>query len=155
MYDAGVAGVARPPASESLYEVTAQSWADLGDESGAFGVAMLVDRAGGWDHPTRHVLRRTLSSGIGFATRDELADYVRRAGFVVDSIAVFPRPTPLPGDITGWLETFARAFTHPLSPAERAGYLAEVRQSLEPALCDASGTWTADYTRLRFAAHRS
>jgi 2-polyprenyl-3-methyl-5-hydroxy-6-metoxy-1,4-benzoquinol methylase len=38
-----------------------------------------------------HVLRRTLASGIGFATRDELADYVRRAGFVVDDITSHAR----------------------------------------------------------------
>jgi 2-polyprenyl-6-hydroxyphenyl methylase/3-demethylubiquinone-9 3-methyltransferase len=34
-----------------------------------------------------HVLRRTVSSGIGFATRAELSGYVTRAGFVVDEIA--------------------------------------------------------------------
>jgi trans-aconitate methyltransferase len=90
-----------------------------------------------------------------FPTAEDYRARLERAGFVVDSIAVFPRPTPLPGDIMGWLETFARAFMHPLSPAERADYLAEVRQALEPALCDASGAWTADYTRLRFAAHRA
>lgn len=38
-----------------------------------------------------HVLRRTLASGIGFATREELADYVRRAGFVVDDITSHAR----------------------------------------------------------------
>jgi cyclopropane fatty-acyl-phospholipid synthase-like methyltransferase len=40
---------------------------------------------------TVHVLRRSVSSGIGFATRDELADYVTRAGFVVDGIESFAR----------------------------------------------------------------
>jgi 2-polyprenyl-6-hydroxyphenyl methylase/3-demethylubiquinone-9 3-methyltransferase len=39
-----------------------------------------------------HVLRRTVSTGgIGFATRDELAGYVMRAGFVVDDIASYAR----------------------------------------------------------------
>jgi 2-polyprenyl-6-hydroxyphenyl methylase/3-demethylubiquinone-9 3-methyltransferase len=39
-----------------------------------------------------HVLRRTVSTGgIGFATRDELAGYVTRAGFVVDDIASYAR----------------------------------------------------------------
>jgi hypothetical protein len=40
-------------------------------------------------------------------------DYARRlgqAGFRVDSIAFIPRPARLPGDITGWLETFAQVF---------------------------------------------
>jgi hypothetical protein len=38
-----------------------------------------------------HVLRRTVSSGIGFATREELAGYVTRAGLVVDEIASYAR----------------------------------------------------------------
>ena len=39
-----------------------------------------------------HVLRRTVSTGgIGFATREELAGYVTRAGFVVDEITSHAR----------------------------------------------------------------
>jgi 2-polyprenyl-6-hydroxyphenyl methylase/3-demethylubiquinone-9 3-methyltransferase len=38
-----------------------------------------------------HVLRRTVSSGIGFATRTELSGYVTRAGFVIDEIASYAR----------------------------------------------------------------
>lgn len=90
-----------------------------------------------------------------FTTAEDYQARLERGGFVVDSIAVFPRPTPLPGDITGWLETFARSFSHALPEAERTGYLAEVCEVLRPVLCDAAGRWTADYTRLRFAAHRA
>jgi hypothetical protein len=54
--------------------------------------------------------------------------------------------------VTGWLETFAESFTGALSADERPEFLAEVREALRPALCDASGNWTADYVRLRFAA---
>src|SRR3546814_20655025 len=42
-----------------------------------------------------------------------LADYRRRlqaAGFDVVGIESFARPTLLPGDISGWLTTFAQAF---------------------------------------------
>jgi trans-aconitate methyltransferase len=73
-------------------------------------------------------------------------------GFVVEYIAVIPRPTPLPGDVTGWLETFAESFTAALPEAERPGFLAEVQEQLRPQLCDAQGNWTADYVRLRFKA---
>ena len=39
-----------------------------------------------------HVLRRTVSTGgIGFATRDELAAHVKRAGFVLDDITSHAR----------------------------------------------------------------
>jgi hypothetical protein len=42
---------------------------------------------------------------------------VERAGFRVDSIALIPRPTPLPGDVIDWLETFAQSFLQGLPPS--------------------------------------
>jgi trans-aconitate methyltransferase len=84
-------------------------------------------------------------------------DYRRRLeahGFTIDSIALFPRPTPLPGDVIGWLETFGESFIVALPEHERAAFLAEVRDALRPVLAAADGTWTADYVRLRFAARR-
>jgi trans-aconitate methyltransferase len=89
-----------------------------------------------------------------FPTPGDYATRLERGGFRVDSIALFPRPTPLPGDVVQWLEVFAQSFTTALPPGDRAGYLAEVRTDLEPKLRDASGTWVADYTRLRFHATR-
>lgn len=74
------------------------------------------------------------------------------AGFRVDSIALIPRPTPLPGDVGAWLHTFAQSYTAALPVAERPAFIAEVVESLQPALCDANGHWTADYVRLRFSA---
>ena len=84
-----------------------------------------------------------------------VADYrarLEKRGFVVASIALIPRPTPLPGDVTGWLETLAESFTRALPEGDRAAFLAEVQDALRPSLCDADGRWTADYVRLRFAA---
>jgi hypothetical protein len=46
------------------------------------------------------------------------------------------------------------AFTSALDVDSRAEYLREVRDALEPKLRDASGTWIADYVRLRFAASK-
>jgi len=87
-----------------------------------------------------------------FPTAEDYGDKLAAAGFEVRSIALFPRPTPLPGDLLGWLETFAESFTRVLPAAERAAYLREVQTRAEPALRDASGRWAADYVRLRFAA---
>ena len=72
----------------------------------------------------------------------------------MDSIALIPRPTPLPGDIIGWLETFALNFFQGFSDEDRSDYLQEVRSVLEPQLRDANGVWVADYVRLRFAASK-
>jgi hypothetical protein len=90
-----------------------------------------------------------------FPTPGEYATRLEAAGFRVDSIALIPRPTPLPGDLLGWLETFAETFTSALPPEGRADYLREVRAELQPTLLDASGTWVADYVRLRFAATKT
>jgi len=90
-----------------------------------------------------------------FPTVEEYSERLIKGGFVVTYIALIPRPTPLPGDISGWLETFAENFTSKLAPAERPAFIEEVRATLRPQLCDASGKWVADYTRLRFAAYRA
>jgi hypothetical protein len=87
-----------------------------------------------------------------FPDVDAYRERLEAAGFRVGSIALIPRPTPLPGDVTAWLETFAESFTGALPAAERPAFLAEVREALRPMLCDASGAWMADYVRLRFAA---
>jgi SAM-dependent methyltransferase len=87
-----------------------------------------------------------------FPTVEDYSQQLRKGGFAVNYIALLPRPTPLPGDITGWLETFAESFTSALPATDRPAYIAEVREALRPQLCDAEGKWTADYTRLRFSA---
>jgi trans-aconitate methyltransferase len=90
-----------------------------------------------------------------FPTPGDYATRLERAGFRVDSIALIPRPTPLPGDIVGWLETFALNFFQSFSDEARSEYLQEVRMVLEPQLREADGTWVADYVRLRFAASKA
>jgi trans-aconitate methyltransferase len=87
-----------------------------------------------------------------FPTPGDYATRLERAGFRVNSIALIPRPTPLPGDVFGFLETFGLNFVQGFSDEARSEYLAEVRTVLEPQLRDADGTWVADYVRLRFAA---
>jgi trans-aconitate methyltransferase len=89
-----------------------------------------------------------------FPTADDYRQRLESHGFSIDSIVLFPRPTLLPGDVTGWLETFAESFVAALLAAEHPAFVAEVRDALRPVLADAAGNWTADYVRLRFAATR-
>jgi SAM-dependent methyltransferase len=88
-----------------------------------------------------------------FPTDDEYRARLEAGGFHVRSIALFPRPTPLPGDIGDWLGTFAETFL--AAARDRGALLEAVRAALAPALRDAEGRWTADYVRLRFAATRA
>ncbi len=87
-----------------------------------------------------------------FPTPEEYQGKLEAAGFTVASIALIPRPTPLPTDMAGWLGTFAQSFLNRVPDADRPALLAEVMEDLAPALRDADGRWTADYVRLRFAA---
>jgi SAM-dependent methyltransferase len=89
-----------------------------------------------------------------FPTAEEYGNRLEKAGFDVRYIEIIPRPTRLPGDIAGFLETFAGSFTSVLAPGERQGYIDDVRDRIKPSLCDANGVWTADYTRLRFEAYK-
>ncbi len=82
---------------------------------------------------------------------EEYRGKLERAGFRVDESVLFPRPTTLPGDITGWLETFAPRFTVGMSPAERTAMFAEIATELRPQLFH-DGKWIVDYVRLRFRA---
>ena len=50
------------------------------------------------------------------------------------------------------LRPSARASPMTLPAVDRRDFLAEVRETLRPQLCDAAGKWTADYVRLRFSA---
>ncbi len=90
-----------------------------------------------------------------FPTVEEYSARLIKGGFAIDYIALIQRPTPLPGDVIGWLETFAENFTSKIAAAERRAFLEEVREVLRPQLVDGDGKWVADYTRLRFAARRA
>jgi trans-aconitate methyltransferase len=87
-----------------------------------------------------------------FPSIGEYASLLESQGFVVNTASLIPRPTPLPTDIGGWLETFGQSFIAAVAASERAAYLEEVGAMCRPALCNANGAWTADYVRLRFAA---
>jgi trans-aconitate methyltransferase len=90
-----------------------------------------------------------------FPTVEDYSARLARRGFAIRYIALIPRPTPLPTEINGWLETFAQSFMAPLAEGDRSDFIDEVREALRPNLCDANGgKWFADYVRLRFAADK-
>jgi SAM-dependent methyltransferase len=90
-----------------------------------------------------------------FPSPGDYAVRLEKAGFRVDCIRLFDRPTPLPGDLVAWLETFAESFASALAPESRREYLTEVERELEPKLRAEGSTWVADYVRLRFAATKA
>lgn len=87
-----------------------------------------------------------------FPTADEYRARLEAHGFEVSEIALFPRLTPIPTGLDGWLDTFGEQFLRLVPESERPGFRAEVADLLRPYICDSAGRWTADYVRLRFAA---
>ncbi len=87
-----------------------------------------------------------------FPTPDAYRAKLEAHGFRVDTAELFPRPTPLPTDMEGWLATFGDNFLRGLPFDERTAVRDEAIELMRPCLCDDQGRWTADYVRLRFAA---
>jgi SAM-dependent methyltransferase len=94
----------------------------------------------------------TVASPWFFPRPEEYKDLLEVIGFEVNTIVLIPRPTPLPGDMSGWLETFAQPYTAALPANQTGGFISEVVEDLRPMLCGAGGNWRADYVRLRFFA---
>ena len=120
-------------------------------EQGGFGnvaaicvaLAASLERSG---HPDRAALP------WDFPTPAQQARRLADAGFLVDRMALLPRPTPLPTGMRGWLKTFAGPFIAGLADREAEAILNETERRLEPVLKDSAGRWSADYVRLRFRA---
>jgi len=89
-----------------------------------------------------------------FPSEERYRELLTQHGFVVDSLELFSRPTPLPGDIAGWLETFAEPFLGDLEAADREACVDEVREALRPTHYEPKAGWVADYVRLRFAVRK-
>jgi trans-aconitate methyltransferase len=86
-----------------------------------------------------------------YPTAEEYRAILESAGFRVERIGLYPRPTPLPTGMEGWLKTFRKPFFDRLGERSEAA-LTDVVALLRPALCDKSGRWSADYVRLRVLA---
>jgi hypothetical protein len=89
-----------------------------------------------------------------FPAAEAYAAKLEAAGLTVDRIVLMPRPTPLPGPLGAWLETFAGTLLAPLPVDERRVLIAQAEAKLAPVLLRPDGIWVADYVRLRFAARR-
>lgn len=58
-FDLGLGAIQRENMSEKLFEVPAQKWADITDESGEFGVSIISECKHGWDKFDDNTLRLT------------------------------------------------------------------------------------------------
>jgi len=89
-----------------------------------------------------------------FPTADAYATRIRAAGLVPKDLALIPRPTPLPTDMAGWLQTFGASLFAQVPDDARAGVTEEIVELLRPTLCDERGVWILDYVRLRVVGEK-
>ena len=90
-----------------------------------------------------------------FPTESVFRSRLESNGYVVDSMEIIHRQTPLPEGVRGWYVTFAKAPLTGLTPDQVESAITYAEDLLRPSLCDDHGVWSADYVRLRFAAHRA
>lgn len=87
-----------------------------------------------------------------FPAHEDFEDLLCAHGFRVDQVGLLPRQTLLPGDVRGWLETFAQPFLQGVPGLDQQQLMASLEGDLRPVMCDLGGHWWADYVRLRFHA---
>jgi trans-aconitate methyltransferase len=102
---------------------------------------------------SHHGLAELMAEDYYFPTVGEYRGLLESAGFVVDTIELVPRPTPLPSGMRAWLVMFRRGLFERVPDDLRDTILNETLEHLAPALRDKEGNWTADYVRLKFRAH--
>ena len=90
-----------------------------------------------------------------YPTAAEYRARLEAHGFIVKDATLFPRPTPLPTGMAGWLATFRGPMLAAYPPALQAQIADEIIALLKPSLCDSDGNWTADYVRLQFEARKT
>jgi trans-aconitate methyltransferase len=100
-----------------------------------------------------HADGRSLSPWY-YPAPDEYQAILEKHGFQVETIALIPRPTPLPNGMKGWLKTFAGPFLAPFDESCHEHLLDEAEKLMKPILCDKEGNWHADYVRLRISAKK-
>lgn len=88
-----------------------------------------------------------------FPTKVEMSTYLTDAGFTIQAIDHFERPTPLIGNdgIRNWLDMFSNQLTIDFTDEEKAAFYSTCEDILRPTQYK-NGEWIADYWRLRFVA---
>lgn len=86
-----------------------------------------------------------------FPTAEAWRTLLENAGFGVEHLELFPRPTRFEREVADWLTLMAQPFLAPVPASARDDFLAAVTARLRPALFR-DGVWMLDYVRLRFAA---
>ncbi len=117
---------------------------ELSDELGAYARERLERRG----------IDASALSPWYFPGVEDYTALLQGAGFRVQEMELFPRPTQIPGGIEDWLWTFCEGFLKAVPDGGRRAFIAELEEALAPELADGPSRWSVDYVRLRFHAVR-
>lgn len=87
-----------------------------------------------------------------FPTADEWCDLVEAAGFTIDTVHAFHRPTSMPNGLRGWIRLLGRWFLDALPADQQDAGCDKAEALLGFSLKTSGGNWMADYHHLRFRA---
>lgn len=115
-YDIGLGSISRPCNTEKQFEVPAQMWADITDNSGAFGLSVFSDSRSGWDKPDCNTIRLTCVHTPISSFRWQCAQHLMDLGLNRFSFGLFPHK----GGTENGTEKYAAEFNQPLGVFETA-----------------------------------
>ena len=124
----------------------------VGEMGGAGNIKAITQAI--YDVLGRRELENKASFPWYFPELKEYKEQLEIQGFDVQYIEQFSRPTPLPGKLENWIDTFGEHFLFMLPEDDRIKFKEEVTEALRPELYDPYNRWVADYVRLRFSAIR-
>lgn len=110
-FDLGLGAIKRDNMNEKLFEVPAQKWADITDNSGEFGVSILSDSKHGWDKFNDNTLRLTAIHTPKKNYRIDSMQSMMDLGKNIYSYAVFSHK----GNVGSATQLQAKMFTQPLT----------------------------------------
>lgn len=110
-YDLGLGTIKRGNNTDRLYEVPAQKWADITDNSGEFGVSVFSDSKYGWDKPDDNTLRLTcIHTPAGAFTKESRQD-LQDLGRNIFSFAIFSHKNGCEDSTQKYSEIYANPLT--------------------------------------------
>ena len=121
-------------------------------EQGGAGNVETVRRALVAELSSRHGVDTDLSDIWYFPDEAAHRAKLETAGFEIEQMILFERPTPIASDMKAWLQTLAGAVLAKLPNPERDSFAYRVSEQVAPQLQAADGSLVLDYVRLRYAA---
>ncbi len=124
-YDLGLGCIKRTNNKKNLYEVPAQKWADITDESGSNGVSIFSDCKYGWDKPGDNMLRLTcIHTPAGAFTKDARQD-LQDIGRNIFSFALHSHKGDIGASTQFGAECFTKKMTAFQTSSRREGTLGD------------------------------